>query len=177
MAATADDEAARLLGPMRLGFFTPVREAPPLADRKACALLAADGLMASVLLGFVDRLIAMVEGPNPLIAWPTAGILAMILALVFFGAWRAFSALYQPMPPMGDTPAFYGNIAALDHEAYARKLLALDERQALEAILRYNHTLAQLSVAKFRHLDRSFAYVRATFELWVLLLILIAVGR
>lgn len=176
MANDATNEPGRLLGPMRLGFFTPVREAPPLADRKACALLAADGLMASVLLPFLDRIYKMIDDPNALIAWPTGIIIVALLALVFFGAWHAFAALNLPVPPMPETPAFYPNIAALAPADYQRLVLGLDEPAALGAILHYNHALSRLSVAKFRRLDRSFACVRATFELWVMLLVLIAFG-
>ena len=54
-------------GAARLAFFTPVREYPPLADRKASVLLAANGLMVTVLLTFsgaieVDRHRARIAG-------------------------------------------------------------------------------------------------------------------
>ena len=173
----ADAEVDRWLGPARLAYFTPVREYPPLADRKAVALLAADGLMATVLLVFSHRIAALILGrPSPA-GWLTAAILATLSSLVLIGAASAFAALTLPTPPMPDSLAYYPHIAALAPEEYRRRVRALGHREALRAMLDYNYALATLSVRKFRLVERSVACLRRTFELWVVLLVLVAFGR
>jgi hypothetical protein len=170
-----DREIERLLGPARLAYFTPVREYPPLGDRKAVALLAAFGLMTTVLLVFAGRIGAMVErGWGSPLAWLAGAILAALVSLVMVGARYAFAALVLPIPPMPDSLAFYPHIAALTADEYRRRVLALDHPRALRHMLHYNYSLATLSVAKFRLVERSFRCVRATFELWIALLVLIA---
>jgi hypothetical protein len=166
-----DDE--RRLGALRLGYFTPVREYPPLADRKASALVAAYGLMVTVLLFFGGPIEAIIEGPDPIEAYATAAVLAALATLILVGAWNAFRALTRPIPPMPTSLAFYPHIAALPLDAYRAAVCGLDHDRALRAILHYNYSLATLSVAKFRLVERSIRCARGTFALWMLLLILI----
>ncbi len=44
-------------------------------------------------------------------------------------------------------------------------------------MLHYNYSLATLSVAKFHLVERSIACARSTFELWMLLLLVIVISR
>jgi hypothetical protein len=177
MAEDADETGDEsLLGAARLAYFTPVREYPPLGDRKAVALLAADGLMASVLLVFSGRIGAIILGKVQPLAWLTGGVLATLATLVLIGAWNAFAALTLPTPPMPDSLAYYPHIAALSPEEYRRRVRSLGHREALRAMLHYNYSLATLSVHKFRLVERSVSCVRGTFELWIVLLALVALG-
>jgi hypothetical protein len=100
-------------GAARLAFFTPIREYPPLADRKASALLAAYGLMVTVLLTFSKAIEAIINGPNALASYFLLGILIPLSVLILRGAWYAFHALTRPIPPMPDSLAFYPHVAAL----------------------------------------------------------------
>lgn len=164
-------------GAARLAYFTPVREYPPLADRKASFLLAAYGLMVSVLLGFSGAIEATVFESSRAAACAILAVLAPLSTLILLGAWNAFHALTRPMPPMPDCLAFYPRIAALSLGDYRERVKALDHPRALAAILHYNYSLATLSVAKFRLVDRSLACARWTFELWMVLLLMIALLR
>jgi hypothetical protein len=164
-------------GVARLAFFTPVREYPPLADRKASALLAAYGLMVTVLLAFSETIESILTGPNPLATLLLLAVLLPLCVLMLLGAWNAFRALTRPIPPMPDSLAFYPHIAALSLGSYRDRVKGLDYRSAVTAMLHYNYSLATLSVAKFRLVERSIASARSTFELWVVLLLMIMLFR
>ena len=58
-------------------------------------------------------------------------------------------------------------------DAYRDRVKGLDYPEAVNAMLHYNYSLAVLSVAKFRLVDRSMVTARSTFELWVVLLLII----
>jgi hypothetical protein len=172
----ADDrEAGALLGPARLAFFTPVREYPPLGDRKAAVLVGANGLMFSVLLSFTGPIGRVVEGPHPWEARLVVAVLTPLAVLLLLGTWFAFRALTRPIPPMPASLAYFPDIAALTPQEYRRRVLELDYRRAVRDMLHYNYSLAVLSVQRFRLVERSISCARATFELWVVLMLLIAV--
>jgi Family of unknown function (DUF5706) len=175
--ADGRDDVATLLGPARLAYFTPVREYPPLGDRKAAVLLGANGLMVSVLLFFSRPIGRIVEGPRPWEARLVVTVLTPLVVLLLLGAWYAFRALTRPIPAMPPSLAYFPDIAALTREEYRRRILALDHRRAVRDMLHYNYSLAVLSVRRFRLVERSLFCSRATFELWILLLLMIAVFR
>jgi hypothetical protein len=162
-------------GAARLAFFTPVREYPPLADRKASALLAAYGLMVSVLVTFSRAIESIIDGPNLIASSVLLAILVPLSVLILLGAWCAFHALTRPVPRMPDSLAFYPHIAALSLGSYRDRVRGLDYRLAVIDMLHYNYSLATLSVAKFRLVDRSIASARATFKLWMLLLLMVLI--
>jgi hypothetical protein len=78
---------------------------------------------------------------------------------------------------MPDSLAFYPHIASRPLDAYREGVRDLDYDAAIRAILHYNYSLATLSVAKFRLVDRSIGYARLTTKLWMLLLLMIALFR
>lgn len=164
-------------GASQLAFYTPVREYPPLADRKASVLLAANGLMVTVLLTFSGAIESIFTGPNRIPVFLMAGILGPLSVLILLGAWNAFRALTRPIPPMPDSLAFYPHIAARSLGDYVGVMEGLDADRAVVAMLHYNYTIATLSVAKFRLVERSLACARATFELWMVLLLIIVLFR
>ena len=164
-------------GAARLAYFTPVREYPPLADRKASVLLAAYGLMVTVLFVFAGPTQAILIGSRHWAAYLLATVLLPLSTLILCGAWYAFRALTRPIPPMPDSLAFYPHIAALSPELYRERVKELDQDRAVAAMLHYNYSLAILSVEKFRLVERSIACARATFELWMLLLLLVLLLR
>ena len=160
-------------GSARLAYFTPVREYPPLADRKASVLLAAYGLMVTVLLIFSKPLEKVLSGPDRRSTWLVVAVLMPLGTLILLGAWNAFRALTRPIPPMPHSMAFYPHIASHPLETYREKVRGFDHSQAVVEMLHYNYSLATLSVLKFRLVDRSIAYGRGTFVLWILLLVLV----
>ncbi|WP_435010759.1 hypothetical protein P12x_002037 [Tundrisphaera lichenicola] len=168
------DPAGSPSGAARLAYFTPVREYPPLGDRKASALLTAYGLMVTVLLTFSQDIGSIVSGENRWAAVLLLGILAPLAVLILIGAWYAFLALTRTIPPMPNSLAFYPHIAAQPLGGYLDRVKSLDQSSAVSAMLHYNYSLATLSVLKFRLIDRSIACVRATFKLWVVLMLMVA---
>ena len=164
-------------GAARLAFFTPIREYPPLADRKASVLLAAYGLMVTALLTFSGAIEEIISGPHPILAYLMTAVLLPLSALILLGAWNAFLALTRPIPPMPDSLAFYPHIASRPLDAYREGVRDLDYDAAIRAILHYNYSLATLSVAKFRLVDRSIGYARLTSKLWMLFLLMIVLFR
>jgi hypothetical protein len=104
-------------------------------------------------------------------------ILLPLSILILVGAWYAFRALTRPIPPMPDSLAFYPHIARNTAEVYAQRVKDLDTVGSMEAILHYNYSLATLCVEKFHLVERSIACARATFEIWVILLLIIVLLR
>jgi Family of unknown function (DUF5706) len=165
------------LGAARLAYFTPVREYPPLADRKSSVLLAAYGLMVTVLLTSSMPIDSILTGPK---VWASALLLAILTPLsilILLGAWYAFRALTRPIPAMPESLAFYPHIARNSAEEYSRRVKELDQVRAVEAMLHYNYSLATLCVEKFHLVERSITCARATFEMWVILLLMIVLLR
>ena len=71
-----DREVERLLGPARLAYFTPVREYPPLGDRKSLTMLTLNGLMMTVMYLFAEEIHAVLHG-NLVVKW-----LAIVVGLL-----------------------------------------------------------------------------------------------
>jgi hypothetical protein len=170
-----DDDPEPLLGALRLAFFTPVREYPPLSDKKAMILLAITSLMISVLLAFSKTLIEILTTEPLALVILTAAVLVPLVVLVLVAAWFAFESLYFPIPAMPDSLAFYNHIMKRSEDEYRRQILSLDYRRSILAILHYNYSLAKLSAEKFKYINWSFLCVRCALVLWVVLLIVMGV--
>lgn len=163
-----------LLGATRLAFYTPIRAYPPFADCKAAAILAADGLMISVLILFNSTLLELLKGELT-IYW---GLLALLLLsfTVFFliGGGCAYVALTLPIPHMPESLAYFPEIARLDYDEYRRRVTALTHREVVHKVLIYNHSLAVLCTHKFSLVRRATACLRAQFFLWLVLTLIVA---
>ena len=165
------------LGAARLAFFTPVRDQPPLADRKASVLLAANGLMVSVVFSFSRPIESILLGPQRLAAWLMIGVLIVGSLLILTGVGCAFIALTKPIPPMPDSPVLFKHIAERSLDEYRAEMLGLDYPRAVEAMLHYNYSLATLCIVKFRLVNRSMQCARSTFGLFMVLLLMIMAIR
>ena len=154
------DDPEPLLGALRLAFFTPVREYPPLSDKKAMILLAVTSLMITVLLAFSKTLIEILSTESPTFVVLTSVLLVPLVVLVLVAAWFAFESLYFPIPAMPDSLAFYTHIMKRSSDEYRAQVLSLDYRRSIEAILHYNYSLATLSALKFQYINWSFLCVR-----------------
>jgi hypothetical protein len=168
-----DAETARLLGPARLAYFTPVREYPPLGDRKSVMILSLCGLMVTVTCLFQKDIVALLAGSA---AERLAVVLvgASWLASVLLAAGFGFQALVRPIPAMGACTAFYKTIAARSLADYRRALGALSHGDAMRDILHYNYSIAVLSTEKFRLIRKSVVCLCLAIALWMMLMILIA---
>ena len=166
---------AAVLGPARLAYFTPVHEQPTLADRKAMFILAASGLMASVLLFFSHSLSVLARAGGTAASVLVLALLACVGALVVFAAVVVYYAYTRPLPPMPDTLAFFRNVAARGAEEYRGQMLALDHPRALRGMLHYNYSVASLAARKFRLVNRSLKCLRVAIPLWMVLLLALAI--
>ena len=170
-------EVRALSGPARLAFFTPAYEQQSLGDRKARFLLTACGLLATTLLFFLERIVALLHGPHPRVGQVLIGLLAAFGVAVLLSARFAYSAFVAPMPPMPPSLAFYAHLAQKSREEYVAAMTGLDYRGAIEAMLNYNHSVAVQGAAKFRLVGKSLKWMRAAISLWMLALVVIAVWR
>lgn len=171
----SDDGIAAVLGPARLAYFTPVHEQPSLADRKAMFILAASGLMVSVLLFFSQSLNTLVRSAGGAAAAAAFLALAAVGALVLLAAVTAYFAYTRGLPPMPRTLAFYRDVAGAPLAGYAAEMHALDHPAAMRSVLHYNHAVATLAARKFRLVNRSLRLLRVAIPLWMLLLLVLAV--
>ena len=166
---------AAVLGPARLAYFTPVHEQPTLADRKAMFILAASGLMASVLLFFSQSLGALARAGGTGASLLVLSLLACVAVLVVIAAVVAYYAYTRPLPPTPDTLALFRTVAARELEAYRAQMLALDHPTALRGMLHHNYSVACLAARKFRLVNRSLKCLRVAIPLWMVLLLALAI--
>lgn len=166
-----------MVGPSRLAYFTPIRHYPPFADHKAAALLAADGLMISVLLLFRRPLEDILKGPSLGATYLILTLVGSFAVLLLIGGVCAYETLTKPIPPMPTSLAFFPEIAKRDLATYRIEIHNLSQRASVRAILDYNYSLAILCQAKFGLVARATSCVRAQFFLWAVLLIVIATQK
>jgi hypothetical protein len=176
----ADEEVCNIvgandmLGATRLAFYTPIRHYPPFADCKATAILAADGLMISVLILFNSSLIELLKGEPNLFWGMLAFLLVSFTVFLLIGVGCAYIALTLPIPPMPESLAFFPEIARLDYEEYRGRVIGLTHRQVVHKVLIYNHSLATLCTRKFGLVRRATTCLRVQFFLWIVLDLVVA---
>jgi pycsar effector protein len=170
-----DPDLAAVIGPARLAYFTPVHEQPTLADRKAMFILAASGLIATVLLFFAHPFEAMVRSVGGVAGAALVALLLCVAALILVAAMTAYTAYRRPLPPMPPTLAFFRDVAASPLEAYAAAVRTLDHRRAVRDMLHYNYSVATQAARKFRLVNRALSCLRLAIPLWMLLLLVLAV--
>jgi len=160
----------------RLAYYCTLREYPSVADEKATALVAANGLMISVLVLFARPVGTLLAQSG----WSPALVLLMLAplgVLLLAGVTDALRVLVMPLPAIPRCLAAFPEVAGLPLARYSEEMRRMDHPQALREILHYNHTVAVLSARKFRLVDRGFACLRIAFGLWLAILLLIAVVR
>ena len=172
-----DAEVRALSGPARLAFFTPAYEQQSLGDRKARFLLTACGLLATTLLFFLERIVAVLHGPHPHVGQFLIGLLAGFGVAVLVSARFAYRAFIAPTPPMPQSLAYFAHLAAKSREEYVAAMTGLSYRQAVEAMLNYNYTVAVQGAEKFRLVGKSLKWMNAAIPMWMVALVVIAVWR
>lgn len=168
-------DVATVLGPARLAFFTPVHEQPTLADRKAMFILAASGLMASVLLFFSQSLHALITTGNAFLRVAAFLALVSVAVLVLTAAVTAYYSYTRSLPSMPPTLAWFRNLAAVPLQTYSHQLRTLDHPAAVQNMLQYNYSVASLAARKFRLVNRALRCLRVAIPLWMVLLLVLAV--
>jgi hypothetical protein len=172
-----DDDVQAVLGPARLAYFTPTGELSPLSERKAVFLLAASGLIATVLFFFLPRLAALVVGQSRFVALAVLLILPSLVTLVLAAAWFSYRAMRTGIPDMPSSAAYFQHVVRTSFEEYERHVKGLTHRDALRAILNYNYSVARQAVLKFRRVELSLRFMRAAILLWIILLLIVAIAE
>lgn len=165
------DDIPAVLGPARLGYFTPVHDQPILADRKAMFILGASSLMASVLLFFSQSLGTLAHSRGDAVGLVAVAALVGLGVLVLSAAAMAYYAYTRPVPPMPPSFAWFRTIADTSRDEYELKVRALDHAAALRDILHYNYSIAEQATIKFRFVNRSLRCLRVAIPIWMLLLL------
>lgn len=163
-------------GAARMAFYTPVVDQPNLADRKATFLLTMSGLMATTLFFFLDGLATVIGGPNRAEGLVAAVLVSVLIGLLLAIATQAYSAYVTPLPKH-PALSFPRHVGRLDAAAYAAGMAGLTTRDAVEAILHYNHSAATQAAAKYRGVNKALACARWAIPLWMTVLLLVAVWR
>ncbi len=158
-----------------LVFRTPLQEHPPAADTKAAAILTGFGLMFTILgrFGEVFSTELFATGNE---RWLLIFLLMAFTGMSFIAIVQAFRTLIPRFPPAPPSLAFFGDIAKLSLEEYVARVEAISEEDALEEMLKYNHTLSTIIVTKFTNLKLGIKYIRAAFACWIVLIFLINAG-
>lgn len=165
LSATVDPVAS-------LVFRTPLREYSPAADTKAGGILTASGLMFTLLARYDVRIGRMLSGSN-LEKWVVIVLLGTFAVLAIAAILRAFRTIAPRFPKAPPSLAFFGDIARLTREEYQLSVRSLSHEEAVEQMLRYNHTLSLICVAKFRELGRAIKVFERAFAVWLVLMILL----
>lgn len=160
-----------MLGPLRLALCTPIREYPPLADRKAVSILTINGLMLTVTVFFTGAINDQVHVDALFVAVLTIATAIAFALSAFAACIYAFRALVYPMPPTPDGLTFYRHIAQRPREEYVAEALTIDDHALLRQMLDYNYTLAVLSQVKFQLIGQSIRCSRLAFILFGLVLV------
>jgi hypothetical protein len=160
-------------GAAKFASFTPMNDQPGLADRKASFVIGASGLLLSTALFFVMPLRQFVVRPGlaPAAVLALASGLAVVIVV---GIRAAYRCCMLPVPPRPGNLLFFQNVASGAPSDYAAALEGATPRDALRAVLDYNHTMAGLAVAKYRLVARAMLCLRVAIPLWVALLIVIS---
>jgi hypothetical protein len=163
IAASLDPAAA-------LACRTPVQEHALSADGKAAGVLTLLGIMFTVLSRFAGDLGTILRTGG----WLRVAMLILIVgfaALALATVIQAFRTISPRFPKVPPSLAFFGDIAKLTREEYIATVEAMTPQDAVEHMLRYNHTVSMICVEKFKQLRWGFRFFQWTFLIWLLLVI------
>jgi len=163
LAASLDPAAA-------LACRTPVQEHALSADGKAAGVLTLLGIMFTVLSRFAGDLGTILRTGG----WLRVAMLILIVgfaALALATVIQAFRTISPRFPKVPPSLAFFGDIAKLSREEYIAQVEAMSATEAIEHMLRYNHTVSMICVEKFKQLRWGYRFFHWTFFTWLLLVI------
>jgi hypothetical protein len=164
-----------LSAPLTLALGTPLREYPPLADRKAGALLTANGLILSVVV-FLGGSIAELAHGSAIARWLIVAMVGALVVLVITGGCWAYTCIVTPLPSPPNSLAFFRHIASLSREQYLQTMGQIDYQRVLADVLHFNYSLAVQSARKFARVNRSVRCFQVALGLWLAILTAAALG-
>ncbi|HEV8604830.1 MAG TPA: hypothetical protein VGQ99_05660 [Tepidisphaeraceae bacterium] len=170
------EEIARLSGAARLAYFSPVQQYPPLADRKGAFLLAASGLLVTILFLFSSAIGRMMHDQHRVVGLGILALLGLLAVLLLISGWNAWLSFVAPIPPMPESAANFRDIARGSMEEYSLRLREMGHAEAIRAMLNYNYSLAMQGATKFRYVQRAMGCFKVALVLWMVVLMLITVA-
>jgi hypothetical protein len=163
IAASLDPAAA-------LACRTPVQEHALSADGKAAGVLTLLGIMFTVLGRFAGDLGTILRAGGWL-RWAMLALVVSFAALALATVIQAFRTISPRFPKAPPSLAFFGDIARLSREEYVAQVEAMSAQEAIEHMLRYNHTVSMICVEKFRQLRWGLRFFQWTFIAWLMLVV------
>jgi hypothetical protein len=163
LAASLDPAAA-------LACRTPVQEHALSADGKAAGVLTLLGIMFTVLGRFAGDLGTILRAGGWL-GWTMLALVVSFAALALASVIQAFRTISPRFPKVPPSLAFFGDIARLSREEYVTQVEQMSPQEAIEHMLRYNHTVSMICVEKFRQLRWGLRFFQWTFLIWLLLVV------
>jgi hypothetical protein len=143
------------------------------ADGKAAIVLSLLGIMFAVLARFgaeVGELLRTGVGTGTGIIRITCGglLLGFVLSALaaVLQAFRTITPRFRKDKP---SLALFSEIAAMELDEYAGRVGALTMENAVDEILRYNHTAAAICAEKFKQLGRCLRYFEVASACWLVL--------
>jgi hypothetical protein len=171
---TAPETLATTPPGVRLAFYSPVREHLTLADRKAAALLAGNGLVLSVLVVLSQPITRALTDPDDRVRAATTVMLAVLVCLLLISGFLAFRGLSLNPPPLPGNLAWWGTAAAAPLAEYVARMKAMTYRSATRDMLHFNHAVAVRAAEKFRRVNAAVGLFKYAMLLWIAVLALAA---
>jgi len=157
-----------------LAYRTPIQEHLLSADSKAAGVLTLLGIMFTIIARYGATLGELLNTGGPLRS-VCLGLLVAFAALSLGAVIQAFRTISPRFPKSPPSLAFFGDIARLSREEYIARVEELNPATALENMLTFNHTAAQICVEKFRQLRRGLLYFEAAALCYLPLVIILCV--
>jgi hypothetical protein len=164
------DAAATLAGRTSIGSETAG------ADGKAAIVLSLLGIMFTVLARFGTELGDILRHGITGTGVVRAACAVLLLGFATFALCAVVQAFRTITPRFRkDKPslAFFAEIASLDREAYIAQVESMTMEQALDEILRYNHTAATICAEKFTQLARTLRCFELASACWLPLVLVL----
>ena len=165
---------ARHLDPAAaLAFRTPLHEHVLSADGKAAGVITLLGMMFTVLARFAGPLSELVQGSHGVPRYLFTAVVLGFAALSLCAVVQSFRTISPRFPKAPPSLAFFGDIARLSREQYVARVEALSPEEALEQMLRYNHTGSLICVQKLRQLRWAMRFFEFAAGCWLLLVVVL----
>ena len=146
------------------------------ADGKAAIVLSLLGIMFTVLARFGPELGFILRHGITKTGVVRVTCAVMLLGFAGFALCAVVQAFRTIVPRFRkDKPslAFFAEIARLDREEYFAKVEGMSMPDALDEILRYNHTAATICAEKFKQLGRALRCFEAASACWLVLVLIL----
>jgi hypothetical protein len=165
--ASQADAAGMLAGRASIGIETAS------ADGKAAIVLSLLGIMFAVLARFGDELSTIlrkgVGTGTGTVRFACAALLLGFAGSALCAVVQAFRTIVPRFRKDKPSLAFFAEIASMEREEYFNRVESMTMDDALEQILRYNHTAATICAQKYNQLAFTLRFFEAAAACWLVL--------